>query len=258
MKMAEPNKIENRSERQARRRWNCPDEATIGAYIDGSLGEQASGRLVNHLADCGYCRELVAATVKLQSGEEPAEVPASLMQRARALGEAQTRQWSWRRVWRWAPASSAAAALACAGLILAVWRAPQEAAIPKQPAPTSPAIAKFEPMRAGETAQSEQERKPKGYETAPTMIAPQPGQVMSRKNLKFSWAAVPTAVGYQVRVVTLEGDLVWEGSSGTTGLRVPGAARLPSGKYFVMVSATMGNGRTHKASPVEFQVTDAQ
>ena len=254
MKMAEKNKI---GELQARRRWNCPDEATIGAYIDGALDEQASGRLGNHLSDCTHCRELVAATVKLQRVENLPEVPANLMRKAREAGQAELRVW-WQNGWRWAPASSAAAALVCAGLIISVWRAPQDVALPKRAAPAGPAITKFEETRPDRAMPSEQERNPKHSEAAPTMIAPQEGQVVARKDLRFSWNAVPEAISYEVRVVTLEGDLVWEESCRGTEVRVPDRLALSSGKYFVMVSATMGSGRMRKASPVEFEVANAQ
>jgi len=258
MKMAEPEKIGKYPERQTRRRWSCPGEATIGAYIDGALDDQAKGGLVSHLADCSYCREIVAETVKLQRTMDLPEVPPILMRRARAAGEGQSRRRTWKGAWRWIPASSAAAVVVCAGLLIAVWKTPQELAIPKRTAPIGPAITKIEEATAREAAQSEPERKPKHYEAEPTMIAPQPGQVVSSKNVKFSWRAVPAAVDYQVRVVTPEGDLVWEGSSVTTELRVPDTLALSSGKYFVLISAAMDNGRMHKANPVEFQVINAQ
>lgn len=256
MKMAEKNKI---GELEARRRWSCPGEAAIGAYIDGALDEQASGRVANHLSDCAYCRKLVAATVKSQRAENVPEVPANLMRRAREAGQEQgKRQVWWQSAWRWAPASSAAAALVCAGLIITLWRAPQDVGIPKQAAPTGPAISKVEETRPAEAAPSEQERKPRHYEAAPTVIAPQGGQVVSRKGLRFSWNPVPGAISYEVRVVTSEGDLVWEGRSEGTEMRVPDGLTLSSGKYFVMTSATLDSGRTRTASPVEFQVANAQ
>jgi hypothetical protein len=254
MKMVEPSKFEKIWERRPRRRWSCPDEETISAYIDRTLDDNRSKRVVSHLVDCTYCRELVATTVKLQRVEDLPEVPAGLMRRALAAGETQSRRW----VWRWAPVSSAAAALVCAGLIVAVWRAPQELVIHKRPAPTAPAIMKFEGPKAGEAPQSGRERKPSSYETEPTMITPQQGQLVSRSHLKFRWNAVPNAAYYQVRLVTAEGDLVWEGSSGTRELGVPDSLVLNGGKYFVLVSAAMNNGRMHKASPVEFQVANPQ
>src|SRR6478736_6269232 len=187
MKMVEPSKFEKIWESRPRRRWSCPDEETISAYIDRTLDDNRSKPVVSHLVDCTYCRELVATTVKLQSVEDLPEVPAGLMRRALAAGETQSRRW----VWRWAPASSAAAALVCAVLIVAVWRAPQELVIHKRPAPTAPAITKFEGPKTGEAPQNGRERKPSSHETEPTMITPQQGQLVSRNHLKFRWNAVP-------------------------------------------------------------------
>lgn len=234
-------------DREPRRRWNCPDEEVVAAFIDSRLDEKVKSRVQSHLVACDYCRELVAATVRLQRIETSPEVPLGLARRARAAGAAQSRGWAW----NWAPATSAAM-LVAAALTLAVWRPPKELELQKWPAPAAPAIAKLE--IPAPPLSIEPVRKSKNYEAAPRVIVPGAGGVQSRKGLAFRWNAVPNALFYQVRLVTRDGDLIWEGSSGTTELTVPDSLVLKDGKYFLMVSAAMENGKARKAETVEFQV----
>jgi len=234
-------------EGEPRRRWNCPGEEIVAAFIDSRLDEKVKSRVQSHLADCDYCRELVATTVKLQRIEASPEVPLGLARRAQVAGAAQSKGWAW----SWAPATSAAM-LVAAGLTLSVWRAPKELELQKWPAPAAPAIAKLETPAA--PLSIEPVRKSKNYEAAPRVIVPGAGEVLSRKSLVFRWNAVPNALFYQVRLVTRDGDLIWERSSGTTELTVPDALVLKDGKYFLMVSAAMENGKARKAETVDFQV----
>lgn len=233
-------------EREARRRWRCPDEEIVAAYIDSRLDEKAKSRVQSHLIDCDYCRQLVATTVKLERIDDLPEVPVGLVRRARAAGATRSKRWAW----SWVPASGAA--LVAAGLMLVVWRAPKELELQKLPPPAAPAITKLETPALPPPLESL--RKSENHEAALRVIVPEAGRVVSRQNLEFRWNAVPNALFYEVRLVTRDGDLIWEGSSGMTELAVPDSLVLKDGKYFLMVSATMENGKARKAKTVDFQV----
>ena len=43
------------------------DEDTIGAFVEGRLGESESGPIVSHLVACGSCRGATAQSVRLES-----------------------------------------------------------------------------------------------------------------------------------------------------------------------------------------------
>jgi hypothetical protein len=72
--------------------------------------------------------------------------------------------------------------------------------------------------------------------------------------MEFRWSSVPTALYYEVRVVTAEGELVWQIDTAKNQTAAPDGLVLHSGKYFVLVSAVMENGRTRKSSPMRFHV----
>ena len=48
--------------------FRCPDQETIAAYIDGSLGGDELVGVSNHLTHCDRCYDTVAATVRFLSG----------------------------------------------------------------------------------------------------------------------------------------------------------------------------------------------
>jgi hypothetical protein len=70
--------------------------------------------------------------------------------------------------------------------------------------------------------------------------------------LEIRWHEVPDALYYQVRLVTPEGDLVWQGDATEAHIALPERLALEHGKYFVLLSAVMDSGRSRKAPSVGF------
>ena len=69
----------------------------------------------------------------------------------------------------------------------------------------------------------------------------------------FHWTLVPTAVSYSVRVVTLDGDIVWEERVFGTEASLPPAVRLSPGEtYLVHISAHLAGGKTLDSEHVRF------
>jgi hypothetical protein len=101
-------------------------------------------------------------------------------------------------------------------------------------------------------------RKLKSLEYSPSILSPHPGSTVPREQLEFRWNAVRGSIYYHIRVLTPDGDLVWEGDSTATQTKFPSRMILRSGKYFVLVSALLKNGRAAKSSPVEFQVAASE
>ena len=54
----------------------CPSAETVAAFVDGRLDGSARREVIEHLAECGDCRELVSDIVDFQAEEEPADVVA--------------------------------------------------------------------------------------------------------------------------------------------------------------------------------------
>jgi hypothetical protein len=101
-------------------------------------------------------------------------------------------------------------------------------------------------------------RRLKSLEYTPSILSPHPGSIVPREQLEFRWNGVRGSIYYHIRVLTPDGDLVWEGDSTATQTKFPRRVILESGKYFVLVSAVPKNGRAVKSRPVEFQVADSE
>jgi hypothetical protein len=238
-------------EKPPKRHWNCASDETIAAYVDSALGESERARVQEHLAGCAYCRSLVSDVVKQGRETDVPETPAVLLERARAL--VAPKQWAW----NWAPVT-VVGVLASAAIAVMVLQTPQSLTLPVWPAPAVPVLMESTPAIQVTPSGDETIRKLKSLEYSPSILSPRPGSIVLREQLEFRWNAVPASMYYQIRVLTRDGDLVWEGDSTATQTKFPRRMILGSGKYFVLVSAVLKNGRAAKSSPVEFQVADSE
>jgi hypothetical protein len=240
-------------EKPPNRHWNCPNDGTIGAYVDSALGESEMARVQEHLAGCAYCRSLVSDVVKLARGTDVPEAPAALLERVRTLVAPKPK----RRAWRWVPLT-AAGVFASAAIAVIFLKTPQSLPLPEWPAPTVPILLESKPTIPAAPPPPETLRKPNSLERSPAVIFPHSGSVVARARLEFRWNGVRDSTDYHIRVLTTDGDLVWEADSTATYIKFPQSLSLNSGKYFVLVSAVLRNGRAAKSSPVEFQVEDTK
>ena len=254
--MAKPNLIDRilrgKDPSRFERRRGCPGVDMVSGYVDSILDDARREGLQRHLADCAYCRKLVGDAVKLQRVAELPEVPAALIERVRSHMPA-THE---RSRWGWMPVA-AAGTLACTALAVTFLRPPPTLTIPTWPPPAGPTIYKSGPRgfsAAPSAAISETIRKSRSYEYLPSVTSPRPDSVVPPGQLQFRWSEVPDAVNYQVRVVTTEGDLVWEGHANVAQVDLPDGFTLNNGKYFVLVTALMENGRMRKSTPVRFRI----
>lgn len=63
---------------------NCPSEETLAAFLDGRLDGEARRRVVEHLADCGECREVMLVAGEVGAGEVASvELPFNVVVRGR-------------------------------------------------------------------------------------------------------------------------------------------------------------------------------
>jgi len=122
------------------------------------------------------------------------------------------------------------------------------------PSPSPPLIAKSEPAVAPRIPVREIVRKNTSEEPLPSIVLPRPDSVVTRERLKFAWKPIPHSRYYEVRVVTTDGDLVWEGQTEKSDLQPPSDVALQNGSYFVWITAYLADGRVAKSSPVKFVV----
>ena len=213
-----------------RRTWRCPDEMQLAAYVDHRLIGRDHSRLERHLAECGYCLGQVAALTGLHDAPLPADIPVSVIARARELAPGKAAA-PWKPAWSWV----AVAATTCLALLATFSvRQPQTGVVPHQ----------------------ESMRRAPDRAIAPTLIFPREGAAVPRGVIEFRWSPAGHALYYEVSVLSADGDLVWEQRADGTEIRLPAGIRLaPSQNYYVSVSATLSDGRSLKSPVVAFQVT---
>ena len=233
----------------ASRKWKCPQDGEIAAYLDGVADGPAKKRMESHLADCEYCRSLVVDVVRLERFDAPA-LPPGLTQRAIALVAPKSGRSHW---FLW-PAA-AVAGTAFVGIATLMLRSPQQLIVPSPSAPAAPVIAKSEPAPAVRRRDPDIVRKLAPSGLLPILISPKQDNLVAREQLEFKWKPVPQSRYYEIHVVNSEGDLVWEGPSDQVVLKLPGDLTLRDGPYFVWISAYLYDGRVQKSAPVRFLVT---
>jgi hypothetical protein len=232
-----------------RRKWTCPGDPTIAAYLDGMLGKLGTRWVGFHLSSCQRCRLLLADVIKAQRESDIPLPPVELMQRAISLAERRPTP----RKWILVPATATAAVVLFVMATIVLQR--PEQLTPLSPrAPSAPLIAKSEPAVAPRATIPEIVRKPRTAELTPTMLTPTPGSVVATKQLHFSWKPLSHARDYAVRVVTSDGDLVWEGQTERSSVQFPPDVPLAKGSYFAWITASLADGRTAKSPPVRFLV----
>ena len=229
------------------RKWSCPEDDRLAAYADGALRDMGKKWVEFHLSGCLRCRSVVAAAVKGQREELLPQPPANLNWKATALAVPSPA----RKPWIWLPAGGLAAVTVLV-LGVAFLRHPESLLIQTAPSPPAPLIAKSEPMAAPGVAVRDIVRKPRSSEPLPSIVLPLRDGIVSREELKFGWKAVAESRYYEVRLVTTDGDLVWQGQTEKSDLQLPANVVVRDGSYFVWITAHLADGRTAKSTPVKF------
>ncbi len=236
-----------------KRGWRCPDETKMAAYVDTRLTGSAKLGLEKHLADCSYCLNQVATLTRLQVEGVPSEAPSGLIMKGRAIDERPKGERSI-PILRWGAVAGAAAAIM---IVVATTH--------RQPV-SSPSITPIQPLHP--TVAPEVPNTPRPQPVAPRtfrsqskpvptlrLVFPQDGSALPRNNVEFRWQRVPGAIYYEVRVVTQEGDLIWEGRVAEAQAKFPSTATLKAGEgFFVRVRAFLPEGKTITSRVVGFSV----
>ncbi len=237
------------SENPPTRRWTCPDDQTIAAYVDDALSKNRKSRVEFHLSKCERCRLIVADVVKLQRELELPVPPFEFARKPVQVAPAVSARFRW----IWAPAA-AVALIVLITVTISLLREPQKLLVVSPPPPSAPMIAKAEPLTSRNTPLHEIVRKPELSEALPVILSPRQDSAVVREQLKFNWKPVSRSRYYEISVVTWDGDLLWEGQTEKSVLLLPSEVVLKRGSYFVWVTAYLADGRVAKSSPVRFVV----
>ena len=232
-----------------KRRWTCPGDEAIAAYVDGVVREDTKRRLETHLAKCEWCRSMVADVVKLQRDVELPVPPSEAANRILAFAPSVPTG----SRWVWLPAA-AMTLLVFAAVMLAVRLEPEKFALFSPPAPSAPMVAKTEPLTTGGSALREITRQPVIRSIAPVILSPLKDSTVKRAQLEFTWKPVRRTRYYDITVASSDGDLLWTGKTKASSLRLPRDVVLQHATYFVWITAYLTDGQVAKSSPVRFVV----
>lgn len=236
------------------RTWRCPGDGEIAAHVDGGLDEAAAQRVAEHLADCDFCLDQVSFLAHAREGEVPAEVPEALLARARRLAGPLDQPQA-RPMLRWALAGGFAASLA---LVAGLWLREPQVVISPPPTAGPPRVETKPPARSvapPKTVPAPTVRNRTRLQVLPELLFPQEGSVITAEEFELRWHEVDRSLFYEVRVVTADGSLVWEGRSEVAHARLPADVRLAEGKkYFVWIRAYLPEGKALRSPAVGFTV----
>lgn len=226
-------------------RFHCPDEHDLAAYVDQQLIGAERKRVESHLGKCDSCLQQVGFLVK-QPQAVAGGAPSSLVHSAEQLKSAAPENASFG--WKWV---SVAAAIAIVATGLVVWRKMRPNLEPSSmtfaTAKQDSAFITPNPPKAEAAVRS---LSPPA--SLPVVLSPQAGAIVHASDFSIRWGAVPDAVAYEVRVVSAEGDLIWQTRLRGKSADPPKQTLRPGQKYFVWVRASLRDGKTLQSAAVGF------
>jgi hypothetical protein len=210
------------------------------------LTGEARQRFLAHLADCDYCMARMGLLKRAREDAPEQAVSELTMARARRLARGR-KQPVIRRVSRWA-----AAAVVVLG-VLFVFKS-------YSPVPAGPGVGDLpsgEPV--SEALAPRQIRNLNTDVVKLEVLKPENGAIMNTDDLGFSWTGVPGSLHYDVRLLTEDGDILWQDQVESTELELPGNLQLDSGtEYFFRVDAYLASAKHISSKHVAFSVEEHQ
>jgi hypothetical protein len=206
----------------------CLSDEQVAEYFDGVLPDADRNRVEHHIADCRFCAARIGMLGRLEASSGEARIPEESLATAKLMR--QTPRGGNRRLVAWA---------AAAVLVLV-------AGIQYQSSENRATESNLEPPGVPAIAPRDI-RQTRNIETSafgPTITSPREGQFASARS-QISWTAVPNSLYYQVRIVSDEGDLLWQERVDGTAWRMPERLGLsPGAEYFVRIDAYLTEGQS--------------
>lgn len=220
----------------------CPDDESLASYLEGGLSEADHRAFELHLADCDHCLALIGALGRAASYEDHAS-PASGRDLARARRIAGPQPAATSSGGRLSPRWAMAAVLLLSLGIAALSRGPQDAGIPVD----FPAVSREQPVRSMRSIDP----------AAPLSGQPAAGEDLgiTAEEGVFNWKEHPASRYYQVRVVSDDGDLLWQEQVDGTRWALPAELQLVAGaEYFLRVDAFVTESKSVSSDYYAFRV----
>jgi len=213
----------------------CLTPEQLAAFHDGVLQNDERVEAEAHLAACDRCLSQLSAISRASALRSTgSDAPDSLIARAEALFTPAAP-----RPRRWAVPLAAAALLVLA-LSLVIDLADD--------ANTEPDLTVTPQTRYADRELLQ-----------PRLLAPAEGGLVQPSKQVFQWTEVPGTLFYDVRLVSLDGDLLLQERVEGTRWLIPGSLQLePGQEYFVRVDAYLSDAKYLSSEHRVFRVEGAQ
>ena len=219
----------------------CPDDEQIAEYFDGDLQGGDRSSLEHHLADCRFCLDRIGMLQRLDDDRTGKRVPGDVLAAAKAMARRPVRRS------RLAPAWAAAAVLVIAVGLL--WQSDFTWQGIRSPGSS-----------AGDSNDPNVVRQTRTIDPAavgPRLLSPVEGLAVIPVDYLFRWTPVPASRFYQVRIVSEDGDLLWQERVAGTEWKLPVGFHPEHGaEYFMRVEAFLGDTRALKSDYLAFRVEE--
>ena len=197
----------------------CPDDFVFTALAEGEVALDENQNLKEHLSQCDYCIGHLADLSRIGELDEGEPVPELLMARARRLG----RGTGFRvQAPRWA-----AAALVVLAVGVTFSPLSDRQTVPGQTPGVSEQLSEVPQFRSIDRPN-----------VRPEILIPSSGQFLPVNEPVFEWTAVQGSLYYDIRLVSAEGETVWEERVKNTRRALPGDLQLQAGTdYYLLTRA---------------------
>lgn len=217
----------------------CPEDQQIAEYFDGVLPPHEIGALERHLADCSHCLARVGMLQRLEGEPSLQRVPEDALASAKALHCGPGRRAGINPAW-----------VAAAAMLVMAVALTQLLPLPQIGQDALPRTHRAEP--GGELRQTRSIESPS---SGPRFLVPVDGSPFAPADHRFKWTAVPGSLYYQLRIVSEEGDLLWQGRISGTEWTIPeGVALFPGVDYFARVDAYITDAKALQSDYLLFRL----
>jgi hypothetical protein len=222
----------------------CPEDQEIAEYFDGVLPKEELSRLERHLADCRYCLARVGMLGRLDAHHSDRRIPGDVLATAKAIAPKVPG-----RRQKWVPAWAAAALV-----VLAVGVLSQLDSTGQRGPESIPSVKSVE-----QSGNRRETRSANSTVPGPSFLSPVESPATIPTGYFFRWTPVANSRFYQVRIVSDNGDLLWQERVTGTEWKIPAGTQLIAGaEYFVRVEAFLTDTRSLKSEYLPFQVEGQQ
>lgn len=229
------------------RTTSCPDEYELAAYLGCESNAEGLDSLEAHLAKCDFCMHQVGVLMRAgRAGPVDESMPGVSdleLARARRMGAESSRS-----RFKFAPRWAAAAVV-----VLSVGLLTQNLLTGR---PGAGPISEQDPVNF-ELSSPRQFRSIDAGFLAPRLLSPLDGSVINPAKSVFKWTEVPGSMFYDVRLVSLNGDLVRRERISEPRWALPTDLELEDGaEYFVRVDAYLSDAKFLSSEHILFRVED--